>query len=477
MPNTDPSSPSQAYKDMVGQWCMIDDIMAGPIRIRSKGVQYLPKYEAEEKEEYNRRLASAPWRPEFMDSLESLASKPFGEEVSIESGPDWTKKFVDDVDSRRSNITKFAKDVFKGGIAKGCHAILVDYPTMAPGATLADERKSGARPYWVSVKAEDIIALYTAFIGGREIISHVRIRESVVVRDGYGEACVKRVRVLEPGRWELWEERTNDKSETAFQKIAEGVMTLPEVPLALFWTGDREGDQKVKPPLLDLADMQIELYRKLSRQDEIETYAGSPMLQGQGIAPAEDQSFQVGPKRILLAPPGIDGAQTGWSYVQPDAQNLNEVREGVKQVIEDMHRIGMQPMIQRSGNVTAAENNTKSEKALSVAESWATGLRDTLNLAMWYTSLWMGRNDEVKTKVDTDFGVAENDQAALDALDKARARGDISHIDYLKGLRRFGVIAPDADIEKMADAAAEELPGDPTEEDLAAAMPPVRQAA
>lgn len=478
--NTDPSQPSQAYNDMAGNWRMIDDIIAGPIRIRSKGELYLPKYEAEGPGEYGRRLAAAPWRPEFVDALESLASKPFGKEVSLADGASpRIKELSEDIDARGNNLTAFSRSIFKGGIAKGMHAILVDYPTMAPNATLADERASGARPYWVSVRAEDIIALYTAFIGGKEIVTHVRIRERETVQDGFGEACVDRIRVIEPGRWQLWEKRANEKGEEAFQMIAEGKMTLPQVPLALFWTGEREGSQKVKPPLLDLADMQIELYRALSRKDEIETYAGSPMLQGQGISnpgPGEP-TLQVGPKRILLAPPGIDGAQTGWSYVQPDAANLKEIRDSVTQVVDDMRRLGMQPMTQRSGGVTATATSVESAKSHSVLQAWALGLKDAIEQAFVFTAQWLGEATTTEVDVNTDFSVDMNAQAPLDALDKARARGDIGHRDYLYNLRRLGVIAPDADIDKMMDDAIEEMPGDPSEEDIAAAMPPVRQAA
>lgn len=470
--NTDPSQPSSAYGEMAVDWGMIDDIMAGPRKIRSRGERYLPKYEAEGPEEYKRRLNSAPWRPEFVDALESLSSKPFGKEVAIAGGASKRMKVIaEDVDGRGNNLTAFARSVFRGGIAKGMHAVLVDYPVMDAGATRADEAASGARPYWVSIKADDIIALYTAFVGSKEIVTHVRIRENDTVRSGYGEILVERVRVLEPGRWELWEKRVDAKGGSAFELIGEGGMTLPFVPLALFWTGEREGSQKVKPPLLDLADIQIELYRALSRKDEIETYAGSPMLQGQGIAPDDAGQFQVGPKRILLAPPGADGAQTGWSYVSPDAANLREIRDSVTQVVDDMRRLGMQPMTQRSGGVTATATSVESAKAHSVCEAWALSLKDVLEQAFVFTAQWLGEKATTEVDVNSDFSVEMNAQAPLTALKDARASGDISHRDYLYGLRRFGVLPPDADIDKMMEDAIAEAPGEPSDDDLAAAMP------
>lgn len=490
----DPSTKSGAYRRMEEAWCRIDDILKGAVHIRSKKTAYLPKYEAEDDAEYLRRLMSAPWRPEFDDALRSLASKPFGKDVGLTGTVSpRMKALAEDIDGCGNNLTAFARPVFLGGIAKGLHSILVDYPTMSPTATLGDERAAGARPYWVSVKADDICALYTAFDGGKEIVTHVRIMENETQRVDFDECCIKRVRVFDraaildrdgnitgwgPPTWELWEE-----GQDGYESKGSGTLTLPLIPLALFWTGEREGCHYVKPPLNDLADMQIELYRKLSREDEIETYAGSPMLQGKGIAApgATDPAFAVGPKRVLFAPPGIDGADTGWEYVAPPAELLTEIRAGIKAVIDDMRRLGMQPMTQQSGTVTATATSTETAKAHSTVQAWALGLKDVLEQAFVFTAMWLKEANSPEVDVSTDFSVVPFAQPPLDSLKDANTRGKIDDKTYLQGLRRFGVLPPDADVDAIMEAAAEQAPADPTEEELAAALgqnpPPANEAA
>lgn len=463
---TDPSTESSAYCRMKRVWKVIDDILAGPETIRCATIAYLPKYSSEGDTEYKRRLAQAPWRPEFADILQSLASKPFGKEIELgDKTSEPVKALTEDVDQRGNDLTAFSRGIFRGGIAKGMHAILVDYPTLSEVKTAAEEKRAGARPYWVSIRAEDIIALYTEFVNGREIVAHVRIKEVATVRDGFGEKTVKRVRVLEPGRWELWEATGQTVGgQEAYAKVGEGVVTLGIVPLALFWTGEREGGQFVRPPLASLANMQIELYRALSRQDEILTYAGSPMLQAKGMMPPDGgETIEVGPKRVLFSPPGIEGAETGWSYIQPDADNLTEIRESVKKVEEDIRRLGMQPLTQQSGGVTATASSIEGAKAHSTVEAWALGLKDVLEQALMFTAMWLGETEGAEVTVDTDFSVQPYAQAPLDALDKARERGDISQRTYWNGLRRFDVLAPDfdADAEEMDLAAEEALKPDP----------------
>jgi hypothetical protein len=476
-----PSNRSSAYGRMEVAWCRIDDILKGAEHIRSCGQKYLPKYEAEDDKEYQRRLKASPWRPEFDDALRTLSNKPFGKDVALSGAVSpAVKSLSENIDGCGNNLTAFSRTVFRGGIAKGLHAILVDYPTIAPGATLADERKAGARPYWVAIKAEDILALYTAFAGGQEVITHIRLRESQTIQIGFDEVCNETIRVFDRApitdqngnvtgyaspTWEVW-----TKSEDGEYAYTDGDnISLGVIPIALFWTGEREGSHYVKPPLNDLADMQIELYRKLSRKEEVETYAGSPMLGMFGVD-KDSAAVAVGPKRIVAIPPGIDGTVGSASYISPPAGNLTEIRASVDGVIDDMRRLGMQPMTLQSGTVTATATSTESAKAHSTLQAWALGLKDVLEQAFVFTTQWLNEAQSPEVSVNTDFSVMPFAQAPLDALKDANSRGKIDDETFLNGLRRFDVLPPDADIQAIMQKAADERPSDPSEEDIAAAL-------
>lgn len=461
-PGFGPDTRSSAYASVADAWRTIDDILAGPVAIRGAGERYLPKYSAEGPKEYERRLKQSPWRPEFADILASLSSKPFGKDVALVGEvPSQIKAVAEDVDKKGHNLTVFARGVFRGAIARREHGILVDFPSMAPARTIAEERQAGVSPYWVSIPATDILACTSEFVGGREVVTYLRFQECLMERDGFGEIEVKRIRVIEPRRWEVWEKRGN---ATEYAKMGEGVTTLDEVPFVRFIISEC-------PPLEALADMQIELYRALSRQEEILTYAGSPMLCAKGIAaPGEGKPpLEVGPKRVLFAPPGQEGRETGWSYIQPDAANLKEIRDSVDKVIEDMRRLGMQPLTQRSGGVTATATSVEAAKAHSAVQAWAIALKDALEQAFVFTAKWLKQPETVEVDVNTDFSVEPYAQAPLDALAKARENGDISRGTYWDGLRRFDVLSPDFDPEAEIAALEEEaFPADGEEDERAA---------
>lgn len=458
--SADPSTPSLAHAALAPMWTMIKTILAGAKAVRAAGETFLPKFPAESKDEYERRKCSAPWRPEFEDAVRAISARPFTKEVNLVGKPsDDMKALAEDIDGRGNNLNVFAKEVFEGGVSLGAHGILVDFPTMNIGATLAEEKAAGARPYWVSTCADEVIALRTAKVGAREVVTHLRLRETEVKTVGFEETIVEKIRVLEPGRWEVWHQVTNVAGTKEWAIEAEGILTLDEVPFVFYTTAKRVGAQYVRPPLLDLADMQIELYRQLSNKEQIYTVAGSPMLTANGMAKPADGVVETGPGRVLYAP-GAENIPTSWEYIQPDAANLKEIREDCGATIEDMRRLGMQPMLPKTGNVTATASGVEAAKAHTAVGTWGNGLRDALEQAFVLTAKWMKTSEQVEVSVHTDFGVALQGVEEIRELREARKAGDISQETYWDELSRRGVLGPSFDPEREVRRLLAEVPAD-----------------
>lgn len=476
---SDPSTLSMAHKALAPTWAKIRTIMAGVTAVREAarrqggyaitrmdsdghlyraealGSQrgYLPQYEQEGNAEYIRRLYAAPWRPEFEDAVRGLSAKPFSKSVTLMGDPSPAMKaLAEDIDGAGHSLHEFGRAVFTDAVAMGACGIFVDYPATDPGATLADERASGARPYFLAIEADRILALHTARRGSREVVTHLRFREVVTKVVGFEERQVERVRVYEPGRWQVW---TKGESGWAME---EGPMTLPEVPFVLFTTGKRTGDQHVLPPLADLAEMQLELFRALSRQEEILTYAGSPMLAAPGDAPGDGSKIQLGPKTVLFRAGNAETAGSGWSYVQPDAANLREVREHIESVITDMRRLGMQPLLPRSGDVSATASALEGARAHSSVQAWALGLKDALEQAFVFAGQWLGSNEQPEVSVHTDFAVGLYGEAEIMELRESRKQREISRRTYWDEMTRRGVLGPQFDPDEEAARLEDEEP-------------------
>lgn len=440
---------------MEADWTLIADVREGVSAVRRRGATYLPRFEDESQEEHERRVKSAPWRPEFNDALASLVARPFSRDIALAEGASAAMLAIyENTDQRGNNLTAFAKPVFEGALADGWAAIMADYPVMEGARTVAEERATGARPYLVHIKACDVIALYTSFEAGREVIEHMRIRESETVRDGYGETRVNYIRVLEPGKWQLWKEvkRADGKADWALER--EGTFNRSgktTVPVAFVRLGTMAGNIKVKPPLIDLAHMQIELFGAMSRKDETMIYSAHPMIKVIG-ASAPDEAMKTGPKRAIYVPPGEGNAEV--DYLVPPAANIKEIRDDVAALVDDMRRLGMQPMIQKA-NVSAIGTMTDAAKAHSVLQAWATAFKDALEQALQLAAEYIGEEGP-EASVHTDFAAGMSGQHELDALIKARMNGDISARTLRDELSRRGVLGPQWDKEAEDEAIAAE---------------------
>lgn len=465
----DPSTPSLAHQALAEKWELVRSIRKGAKAIRDAGKKYLIKNPAESDDEFTRRNQSAPWRPEFVDALATLSAKPFNKEVVLADGAnERMAEFAEDIDGRGNNLHVFAKDAFEGGVSMGAHGILVDFPSGQNGRTVAEERAAGVRPYWVSINADDILSLVTEQRGGRRVVVYLRIRESRVERDGFDENRVPLIREIAPGQWRVWREEKRpgmEKPEWVLDR--QGAMTLPEVPFVFFATNDREGDQYVNPPLIDLADMQIELYNALSNKEQIFKIAGSPMLTANGMGPPENgAAIETGPGRVLYAP-GAEGITTSWAYIQPDDANLKEIRSDIEGIIADMRRLGMQPMISRSGNTPAIGYQLDGEKSYTVLQAWALSLKDALEQAFVFTAMWlnMGTETAPEVMVHTDFAVGMYGAEEVKTLLEARKEAQISQETFWQEYQRRGILGPQFDpAEEKRRLAVENPPFDPAGE-------------
>lgn len=494
-----PSAPSSAYQAMAPHFAMVNTILGGAPAMRAAGKAYLPKFENETERDYKHRLAHAPFTNIYADISRNLASKPFAKELRLADGaPDVfigvkdaaggrSGGLVDDIDGQGNSLHVFSAPVFKAGVDKAMSWIMVDFTRAGQNAdgrplTRADEQAQGLRPYWVHLGPEQVIAAYSAFVGGVETLVHVRILEVTAVRDGFSERQARRVRVIDrevvseasdgspaalgPATWALWEER-EIKGEKTWVEIDQGGYSIGVIPLVWFIPGGRSGATfQAESPLRDIAFLQVEEFQQESNLKHIKALTAFPMLAGNGVdGVMEDGSravVPVGPQAVLFAPPGDGGQHGEWSFIEPASTSLTFLKDDLSELRKEMRDLGMQPLTE--GNLTVTTTKSVTQKASSQVQAWAILFKDTIDRALALTSMWLGIPDETECVIHLDFAIETEEGAQVDALLKAEAQSIISKRTVAEEMKRRGILSDQFDCDQEDERLADQNSGlDPEE--------------
>lgn len=487
-----PDTESGDIAAMRPYWSLVSDMLGGEPAMQAAGERHLPRFPNETDEDYKLRLQMAKFSNVLGDIVETLSAKPFSDEITVKDAGSTINALIEDIDGQGNHLHVFGAGVFQAGVADAITWILVDHTRGAgPGATVAQERAAGSRPYWVHIPAVRMIAVYSEMIAGRETIVHVRFREDIVERQGFAEVVRKRVRVLDrvltrgadgsaisaaTPTWELWEERRGSVGIAEWAMVDSAALTIDEIPLVPFVTGRRIGSSwRIRPPLADAAYLQRHHYRQESALDYAKIMTAFPMLSASGVEPPVGKDgaavpIPVGPKVVLYAPPAPDMQPGEWKFIEPSATSLRFLADEVKRTEEQLRELGRQPLTAQSGNITTVTAAFAGDKALTVVEAWTVNFKDALESALQFTAMWLRQDVQPEVSINTDWslGLMENDGA--DSLLKAREKGDLSQQTLWEELKRRSILGPNFDADQERERLLDEAPPDMTDDEAAAAL-------
>jgi hypothetical protein len=485
----DESNPSTRSSDQVAQrafWTMVDAILGGEATIKEGGTSYLPSFPRETVAKYDYRLAISPFTNIYADISNSLASKPFSQPLALVEGtPQQYLDLAENIDGQGNNHHVFCQSSFKNALDYGIDWILVDYTKAQPRTdglplTLADEREQGLRPYWVRIPARDMLAVYSAFIGGVETIYHARFEETAVDLVEYVEESITRVREFDrerlydefgnitglgPAVWRLWEQRTDGGNKSSWMMVGEGPITIGEIPLVPVILKKRQGGSWiVDPPLRDLAYMQLAEYRQESNLEWVKIMTCFPMLSVSGILPTNTDGSQVeitvSPNVAFIIPPSSSGTGIPGEVkiVEPGAQSIVENRAQLELTRREMRDLGMQPVTE--ANLTVVTTANVSKKASSAVQAWAFLFKDALERAWRLTAMWLNdKSFEPEVLIHTDFAVELESGKEVDALLKAQGQGIYSKMTVREEFRRRSIVSNDITDEEEEERLAVDQEG------------------
>ena len=448
------NDPSLAYQAMAERWELIHDLLGGTARMREVGKTRLPMEPREEARAYENRLDRSYLYGALSDTLDKIVSKPFARPVSVRGAlPEQLEELIKDATLRGQDLTQFARDLFTDAVTHGLSHVLVDFPRVGEGLSLAEEREGEVRPFLVRISPPDLIGWRSERSnGGRERLTQVRIMERRLVPDGpFGDREVEYVRVLDEESWQLWE-RAEDGDD--FHMVDEGTHTFGAVPLVTCYI-DATNFMTAVPPLEDLAWLNLAHWQSLSDQRNILRFARMPLLYQFGVSDEEvEAEITIGPSQLIRSV----NPDAKMGYVEHTGAAIGAGERDLRALEAQMEVMGLQPLIEKTGGATATGRALDESRTHSNIQAWIRSLEDCLLECLTFALRWVGQEtpDDLSIDVFSDFGVTLKAEQDIKSLIQMRASGLLTHKTFLDEVKRRGLLSDAVDVEAEIEAVEEE---------------------
>lgn len=465
----DPESPettSHAWDAMIEKWIMIDTLLGGTETMRAAGQAYLPQHDEESPHGYNERLMTNVLTNKFEQTLDNYVGRPFSDPVRLnEDVPQNIIDLTENIDLQGNNISAFCRAWFRESLAKGFSHCLVDFPRLddeeVGTRTLADDMAEGRRPYWNLVKPENIIFAAADVVeteqGVQEFLTHVRIHEIEVERQGFSETAHEQIRVLEPGSFVLYRKIVaKGKRKPEWKIIDSGFTGLDFIPLITFYAA-REGLMTAKPPLEDLAHLNIRHWQSTSDQQNVLTVARFPMLAVAGAVEGAGQTMAIGPRQLL----GTKDPNGRFYYVEHTGKSIEAGRNDLKDLEEQMATFGAAFLQSKPGNVSATARALDSAESVSTLQDMTLRFIDSVNNVLSVTASWLQQDEGGTVTITTEFGPEELSDVDATALTRTREKREISRVAYIDELKRRGILSDEYSAEEDLPIILKEIADNP----------------
>lgn len=428
---------SAKVEAITAEWSMITALLGGTSAMRNAGKTYLPQWPNEDEKFYSNRLATATLVPAFSRTVEVLSGKPFSRPVSWDEKkvPQRIQAMFPDIDLQGTNLHSFLADICEETLSYGICGMLVEHPPTEGQLTQAEERQRGLRPYFVKIAANSLLDWDSERVDGRETFTMLRFVEVVSERDPaneFVEKQIEQVRVLTPGRWRTYRKQPDSNVAEEWQLYEEGTTSLNKITFVPVY-GDKTGFMQARPPLAQLAFLNVEHWQSKSDQQTILHVARVPILFGRKLG---DGPITVGAASAITS----DEDNADLKYVEHTGKAIEAGRTDLRDLEDLMRQIGAELLVIKPGRQTVAQTVADSEAGTCALQRIVGDLTDATNLALQYAAEWIKEKDGGSITIFRDFGASNLAEASADLLLSMNVSNALSNETLFNEMQRRGLI-------------------------------------
>lgn len=451
-----PDTPSLAHERQSQAATICRDLYAGPLAIRAQGRTYLPQFPAETDDAYDFRLGTSVCYDAFARTIDGLTGMVMRKPPKLaDELPQQITDLWENIDNLGTHGDVFVHHRHRDGEIDGHFVIFVDMPPADPNIrTLRDERMRRARPYWIGIKKQDVLAAHFSDVGGRSVLTHFRYRETITVRDGYAERPVERIREYNLDGSQvafiIWEQ--GEKED--WVAVASGTMDIDEIPVAVGYHGQKLGEFESRPPHIALALESIKHYQLTSDNDNVLHKTCVPILTRIGYE-NPDEGHTISPSVGLDLPMGGDA-----KFISPPADGFDAVERRIEKSEHRLAVLGMSALMGvKARPETATGERIEKAETDSALASHARATQDAIEEAVRLTAKWLGIEEQLPERspesrwvaLNRDFEALTLDAQMVTAIANVVTERHLSPETLWDILQRASILTDDFDPETEKD--------------------------
>lgn len=428
------SDPNSAWYAQEPHWMLIEDLMQGTYGMRKRHRRYLPQEPREQDESYDNRLARSVCPPYYQRLERMLAGMLTRKPVRLNDTSDNIREQLFDVDLQGNDLNVWVYETARKLVRYGHIGTLVDAPS------------DGGRPYWCTYTPRQILGWRTEAKDGQQQLTMLRLLESVIMPDGnYGEKTVQQVRVLTPGAYELHQKQDNSE----FKIVEEGNTSLSEIPFSVAYC-NRINYLESRPPLEDIAELNLKTYQVQSDLDNQLHISAVPMLAFYGF-PSAAEEVSAGPGEAIAFP--ADGRA---EYIEPGGSSFEYQFKRLDQLAGQINELGLSAVLgQKLSAETAEAKRIDRSQGDSTMMVIAQNMQDMIDNCLRYHAEYLGNTEAAGScLVNRDFIGARLEPTEIQALLQLYTAGTITQETLLQQLADGEVLGDDFDVEEELSATA-----------------------
>jgi hypothetical protein len=413
---------------------LIEDLLGGTYAMRKKHRRYLFQEPREQDESYDNRLARSVCPPYYQRLERLLAGMLTRKPVRLVDTSDTITEQLFDVDMNGNDLNVWTYESARKMVRYGHVGTLVDAPA------------DGGRPYWVTYTPRQILGWRTEAKEGKQELTMLRLQDVASVPDGlYGEKLVQQVRVLTPGEYEIHQK--DDKGD--FRVVDEGRTSLSEIPFSIAYS-NRIGFMESRPPLEDIAELNLKTYQIQSDLDNILHVSAVPMLALFGF-PSSAEEVSAGPGEAIAFP-----AEGRAEYIEPGGTSFQYQFKRLEALALQINELGLSAVLGQKLTAETAEakriNRSQGDSTMMVI---AQNMQDMIDNCLQFHAQYLGQNEAAgSSRVNRDFMGTRLDPQEINSLLQLYTAGTITQETLLQQLSDGEVLGDDFDVEEELDATA-----------------------